>query len=59
MIFKSISDWLLEQEHKKKPATFLLEWLSIFVFASFFGAFLFQDLETSVRSTTVVSISML
>ena len=59
MIFKSVSDWLLEQEHKKKPAVFLLEWLSIFVFASLFLAFLFQDLQTSVRSTAVISISML
>src|SRR5271157_3857995 len=59
MIFKSVSDWLLEQEHKKKPAIFLLEWLSIFVFAALFWAFLFQDIETSVRSTAVVSISIL
>ena len=59
MIFKSVSDWLLEQERKKKSAIFLLEGLSIFVFAALFWAFLFQDLETSVRSTAVVSISML
>jgi|SRR5271157_1075123 len=59
MIFKSVSDWLLKQEHKKKPVIFLLEWLCIFVFASLFLAFLFQDLEISVRSTAVVSISIL
>ena len=60
MMFKSVSDWLLEQEHKKKPAIFLLEWLSIFVFAELFWAFLFHELETSIRFAVVATaISML
>ena len=60
MIFNSISDWLLEQEHKKKPAVFLLEWLSVFAFAVVFWTILFYEFETSLRSTaTATAISAL
>ena len=55
MLFKSVSDWLLEQEHKKKFPIFLLEWLSIFVFASLFWAFLFHELESSIQATVAVA----
>ncbi|HUI87791.1 MAG TPA: hypothetical protein VLX61_03595 [Anaerolineales bacterium] len=55
MIFKSVSEWLLEQEHKKKPAVFFFEWLSIFVFAALFWAFLFHDLQTPIRSTAAAA----
>src|SRR5574337_1850362 len=60
MIFNSISDWLLEQEHKKKPAVFLLEWFFTFAFAVTFWTVLFYEFETSIRSTAVATtISML
>jgi hypothetical protein len=55
MIFYSIPNWLLEQEHKKKPSIFLLEWLSIFVFALLFWTFLFLELENSFWSTAAAA----
>lgn len=55
MIFDSISDWLLEQEHKKKPAVFLLEWFFTFAFAVTFWTVLFYEFEASIRSTAVAA----
>jgi hypothetical protein len=55
MIFNSIPDWLIEQEHKKKPSIFLLEWVSTFAFAFLFWIILFTELEYSSRSVTAAA----
>lgn len=50
-MFNSIPDWLTEQEHKKNPSIFLLEWISIFAFAFLFWNFLFLELVNSYSLT--------
>ena len=49
MVFKSIPDWLKEQE-QKNHSFFLLEWISTFAFALVFWITLFFKLEISFWS---------
>jgi hypothetical protein len=48
-MFNLIPDWLTEQERKKNPSIFLLEWLSAFAVTFPFWTFLFFKLENSFR----------
>jgi len=56
MIFKSISDWLSEQERRKKSSIFFWEWILFFAIAAFFWTFLFRGLGASFRSTAAAAI---
>ncbi len=50
MFVNSIPDWLVEQERKKSPSIFLLEWVSIFAIAWLFWTCLFFQFHVSVSS---------
>ena len=49
MVFNLILDWLTEQERKKVPSIFLLEWMSIFAVTSLFWNVVFFKLANSFR----------
>ncbi len=55
MIVASFRDWLVEQEHRKSPAVFLLEWLSIFVVTLLFWTIVFFQMRVSVASMSLAA----
>ncbi len=55
MIVISIRDWLAEQEHKKHPFVFLLEWFSIFAFGLLFWTIVFFEIHTSIGSVAAAA----
>ncbi len=50
MIVTPIGDWLVEQEHKKRPFVFVLEWLSVFALSLLFWTIAFFEVRTSLLS---------
>lgn len=56
----SLLDWLVEQERKKSPSIFLMEWISIFAIACVFWTWLFFRFHTSSASVLAsVAVSAL
>ena len=47
MLITPFRDWLSEQEHKRGPLFFLLEWLTMFAIALGFWAILLLEIHTS------------
>jgi hypothetical protein len=56
MLGNSIWDWFLEQEHRRNPAIFFLEWVSIFTPACLFWTVVFSRLQASQPSLAEVGI---
>lgn len=50
----SISEWITEQEVKRKPSVFLLEWVFIFALAGFFWTAAFSMWQRSYPSAVAV-----
>jgi hypothetical protein len=55
MIVTSVRVWLAEQEHKKNPSIFLLEWFAIFAVALLFWTIVFFEIRTSMRSVAMAT----
>jgi hypothetical protein len=51
----SIPDWLLEQEQKRKPFIFFLEWVFTFTMAWFFWTAIFSELQGNYPSAVAVA----
>ncbi len=50
MFVTPFRDWLVEQERKRRPPIFLLEWLSIFTVSLLFWVILLLEIRSSVWS---------
>jgi uncharacterized protein with PIN domain len=56
MLFRSIPEWLKEQEQKRNRSIFLLEWILVFACALPFWIILFLKLEKSVWSPAAAAL---
>jgi hypothetical protein len=55
MFINSIPDWLKEQERKKNPSVFVLEWMLTFAGAFLFWTSLLLRLKYSIQSITAAA----
>ena len=57
MIFRSIPEWLREQEQKRNRSIFLLEWILVFACAFPFWIVLLLKLEKSIGSIAAAALT--
>ncbi len=55
MVTVSLRDWLAEQEHRKGPVVYLLEWLAVFAAAMLFWTVLILEIRASAWSLAMAA----